>query len=73
MKARIAALGEWRRIQALAVAGVEAYFAETEDQVIAEWTALPEDVAVLVVTKHAADALRDRLEERRKLLVTVLP
>ena len=73
MKARIAALGEWRRIQPLAVAGVEAYFAETEDQVMADWSALPEDVAVLVVTKNAADALKDRLDERRKLLVTVLP
>lgn len=71
--ARIAALGEWRRIQALAIAGVEAYFAETDDQAVAEWTALPEDVAVLVLTKQAADALKGRLDDRRNLLVTVLP
>jgi vacuolar-type H+-ATPase subunit F/Vma7 len=71
--ARIAALGEWRRIQALAIAGVEPHVAATDEEAIAEWSALPPDVAVLVVTKAAAAALKGRIEERHNLLVTVLP
>ena len=71
--ARIAALGEWRRIQPLAIAGVEAFFAETSEQALAEWNALPADVDVMILTKDAASALEQRLDDRRKLLVTVLP
>jgi vacuolar-type H+-ATPase subunit F/Vma7 len=70
---RIAALGEERRIEPLAIAGVEMHPATTEDEVVAEWTRLAADVAVLILTPHAQMALSSRLEERRELLVTVLP
>lgn len=71
--ARIAALGEWRSIQPLAIAGAEPHQAEDDEQARTEWKALSSDVAVLVLSKAAAAALRDRLDERRDLLVTVLP
>ncbi|HYL08057.1 MAG TPA: hypothetical protein VEU76_05880 [Candidatus Udaeobacter sp.] len=71
--ARIAALGEWRRIQALAIAGVEAHVAATDEAAVAEWSSLSADVAVLIVTRAAASALGKRIEERPNLLVTVLP
>lgn len=70
---RIAALGEHHRIVAFAIAGVEAHPALTEEEVLAEWQQLPRDVSVLILTPHAAAALAGRLEERRDLLVTVMP
>jgi vacuolar-type H+-ATPase subunit F/Vma7 len=70
---RIAALGESRRIQALGIAGVEAYAASTEEEAAAAWTALSPEVAVLVLTPQSAAALAERLAERPDLLVTVLP
>jgi len=70
---RIAALGERNRIQALTVAGAEPYPAATAQEALAAWRDLPADVAVLVLTPQAAAALAGRLDERRDLLVTVLP
>jgi vacuolar-type H+-ATPase subunit F/Vma7 len=70
---RIAALGDARRIQALALAGVDAFRAATEGEAVEAWAALPSDVAVLVLTPESAAALARRLGERPGLLVTVLP
>ena len=69
----IAVLGEWHRIEALALAGAEVRAAETAEQAVTEWIQLPPDVAVLILTRTAAGALADRLRERRDLLITVLP
>ncbi|HUZ88583.1 MAG TPA: hypothetical protein VMU49_02005 [Candidatus Acidoferrales bacterium] len=71
--ARIAALGDGRRIQSLAIAGVVQYVAATDEAAAAAWETLPADVAVLVLTPQAAAALSHRLTERPDLLVTVLP
>lgn len=70
---RIAVLGERHRIQALAIAGVEAHHAMTDEEAVLAWQQLSNDVAVLILTRQAAAALAGRLEERRDLLVTVLP
>ncbi|HET9781120.1 MAG TPA: V-type ATP synthase subunit F [Candidatus Dormibacteraeota bacterium] len=70
---RIAALGDRHRIQLLALAGVESYPVVTEDEIVAAWRDLPADVTVLVLTADSAAVLRDRVAERRDLLVTVLP
>ena len=71
--ARIAAIGERHRIEALGVAGVDARAAATADEALTAWRDLPSDVAVLILTPEAASALGDRVEERRDLLVTVMP
>jgi vacuolar-type H+-ATPase subunit F/Vma7 len=70
---KIAAIGDWYRIQMLALAGVAAHAADTDKQVVAVWQQLPQDVAVLVLTPEAAAALADRIGERRDLLTTVMP
>jgi vacuolar-type H+-ATPase subunit F/Vma7 len=70
---RIAALGDRQRIQALAIAGVEPHPAGTDEDAVAAWEALSADVAVLILTQTSAAALANRLEERRDLLVTVMP
>lgn len=70
---RIAALGELRRIEPLAIAGVEMHPAAGEAEAVAEWTGLAPDVAVVVLTPAARAAIADRLDERRDLLITVLP
>ena len=71
--AAIAVVGSAHRIQPLAVAGAESHAADTPDEVIAAWQGLGPDVAVLVLTAEAALALGRRVEDRRDLLVTVLP
>ncbi len=70
---RIAALGGWHRIQALAIAGVEAHPAATQEDALAAWHDLSPEVAVLILTPESAAVLAGRLDERRDLLVTVLP
>lgn len=71
--ARIAALGEERRIEAFAIAGVDIHDAATDADAVAAWSALAPDVAVLILTPRAHRVLESRLDERRDLLVTVLP
>jgi vacuolar-type H+-ATPase subunit F/Vma7 len=70
---RIAALGEANRIQALTMAGVESFPARTAEEALVAWRDLPADVAVLILTPQSASTLTGRLDERRDLLVTVLP
>jgi len=69
----IAAIGDRHRVQALRIAGVDAHHAATDDEAIAAWQQLPPDISVLIVTAQAAAALAARIEDRRDLLVTVLP
>jgi len=70
---RIAALGERHRIQALALAGVEGHPAATAEEALSAWHELSAEVAVLILTRESAATLAGRLDERRDLLVTVLP
>lgn len=70
---RIAALGERSRIQAFAIAGVEGHPAATNVEALSAWHELSHEVAVLILTRESAAALAGRLDERRDLLVTVLP
>ena len=70
--ARIAAVGDPHRIQLLAIAGVDAHPAASDDEAIEAWRELTDDVAVLILTPEAARALGSRVAERRDLLVTVM-
>jgi vacuolar-type H+-ATPase subunit F/Vma7 len=55
----IAAIGEAVRVQGLGLAGVLVLPGEDDDQVRARWSALPEDVAVVILTPRAAQALSE--------------
>lgn len=54
---RVAVIGEPARVQGFALAGAEVCPAEGPDAVRAAWTALAADVAVVVLTPAADDAL----------------
>ncbi len=67
---RIAVLGEPPRVDGWALAGAVVVPAPGEDDVRAAWAALPDDVAVVIVTPAAAEALGAVSGDR---LVVVLP
>jgi vacuolar-type H+-ATPase subunit F/Vma7 len=55
----IAAIGEAVRVQGLGLAGVLVLPGEDDDQVRARWSALSEDIAVVILTPRAAQALSE--------------
>ncbi|HEY6708605.1 MAG TPA: V-type ATP synthase subunit F [Actinomycetota bacterium] len=58
--ARVAVLGEQVRVQGFALAGALVLEAGDAAEVRAAWASLADDVAVVVLTPRAAEALRDR-------------
>jgi len=54
---RIAVIGEQTRVQGFALAGADVCEATDPDAVRAAWTSLAVDVAVVILTPAAADAL----------------
>ena len=70
---RIAALGAAADVDGFALAGALVAVAEDDDDIDAQWDALPHDVAVLILTPRAADRLAGRLDERDRLLTVVMP
>lgn len=60
---RVLVLGERSRVGGFALAGAEVVAAEDPAAVIAAWAALEPDVAVVVLTPAAADALGPLLDE----------
>ena len=71
---RIAVLGEAVRTEAFALAGAVVFVADSPDAVRTAWRSLPDDVAVVVLTPLAADALGDALAGvRENTLVVTLP
>jgi vacuolar-type H+-ATPase subunit F/Vma7 len=67
----IAVLGEQHRVEGFALAGATVLDAADADSVRDAWARLPDDVAVVVLTPAAADALEDVVQERP--LRVVLP
>lgn len=70
---RVAAIGEVRRVAGFALAGVDVYVAESPEAAHAAWSALGEDVGLVVLTPLAAAGLEERLSEREDLLWVTLP
>jgi vacuolar-type H+-ATPase subunit F/Vma7 len=70
---RVAAIGEARRVAGFALAGVEVYPAENTEATNDAWTALGDDVGLVVLTPRAAAGLERRLLEREDLLWVTLP
>ena len=69
----VAALGEDALVEGFALAGAVVFGADDTAAVDRAWDALPSDVAVLILTRRAADRLRPRLAERPSLVITVGP
>ena len=70
---RIGALGAANQVEGFALAGAVVFVAEEPAAVEAAWRALPDDIAVLVLTPAAAETLRSRLDEQPRLLPVVIP
>jgi vacuolar-type H+-ATPase subunit F/Vma7 len=68
---RVAVIGEPARVQGFALAGAEVCPATEPDDVRAAWAGLATDVAVVVLTPAAADALSGTPEGDR--LTVVMP
>jgi vacuolar-type H+-ATPase subunit F/Vma7 len=71
--ARAAVIGETVRTAGFALAGAVVTTAETPEETLAAWRALPGDIAVLILSPRAASWLSDALSTRRDLLVVVMP
>jgi vacuolar-type H+-ATPase subunit F/Vma7 len=69
--ARVAVIGERTRVQGFALAGAEVCPAVDPDAVRAAWAGLSADVAVVVLTPEAADALP--VTSTRERLTVVMP
>ena len=68
-----AVIGESARTAGFALAGALVFPAENADEAHAAWSSLPADVAVLVLTPHAAAWLGTAPRARRDMLLAVMP
>lgn len=72
--ARAAVIGEAVRTAGFALAGAVVTTAETAEETLAAWHALPGDIAVLILTPRAAGWLGSAPPAgRRDVLVVVMP
>ncbi len=71
--ARAAVIGEALRVEGYALAGAAVYAADDEAGARQAWQALPDDVAVVVLTPRAAEWLGDEIAQRSGLLPVVMP
>lgn len=70
---RAAAIGEDARLAGYALAGVQVIAAEDATAALAAWDRLPDDIACLILTPAARDALGTRLAERPRLVWATVP
>lgn len=71
--ARIAVLGERARVEGYALGGALAVPADGPEEVEACWDGLGAEVAVVVLTRAAAEVLGDRTRRRPGVLTVVMP
>ena len=71
--ARVAVLGEEVSVQGYALAGADVLAADDADAAREAWDALPDDVAVVIVTPEAAAALGPERVDGLHPLVVVMP
>ncbi len=70
---RAAAIGEDARVAGYALAGVTVHPAATPAAIVSAWERLAADVACVILTPAARDALGERLRERPDVVSVVLP
>ncbi|GAA3248048.1 V-type ATP synthase subunit F [Nonomuraea helvata] len=68
--ATVAVIGETVRVTGFRLAGAVVHPADTPDAARAAWEALGDDVAVVILTPEAAEAVSERAGER---LTVVMP
>jgi vacuolar-type H+-ATPase subunit F/Vma7 len=69
----LVALGEAALVEGYRLAGAHVCAAETDDDVRQLWGTLPPTTGVVILTPHAADALRAALTDPAALLTAVMP
>lgn len=69
----VAAVGEQTRVAGFGAAGVLVLVAEDPRSVRAAWRSLPPDVALVIVTPRAAEALGAAALEGMRPLTAVMP
>ncbi len=70
---RIAAIGERERVRGFAFAGVHVAEAEDAQGARAAWRALPDDVALVILTPAARSALQVEIDASERLLCAEMP
>jgi len=71
--ARAAVIGEAVRTAGFALAGAVVLTADSQQDARTAWRELPADIAVVVLTAHAAAWLGAEPEPRRDVLLVVMP
>jgi vacuolar-type H+-ATPase subunit F/Vma7 len=69
----VAAIGALPHVGGFALAGALVYPADTAEEARAAWDALPDAVAVVVLTESAAEALGTELAASQRRLTVVMP
>ena len=69
----VVALGEASLVRGFALGGAVVIVAETPEELREAWSSLPDDSALVVLTKDAASALGDKLDAPGTPLTTVMP
>ncbi len=69
----VIALGELAAIEGYGLAGVRLEAAESDQEVLERWTALPPDSGVVILTSRAAEVLGNRVDEQAAPMTVVLP
>ena len=70
---RVAAIGRPSEVAGFALSGALVLPARTGAEARAAWAGLPDDVAVVVLTKRTAEALDDVVRRPRAPLTVVMP
>jgi vacuolar-type H+-ATPase subunit F/Vma7 len=69
----VLALGADAELAGFALAGVAVLPTATAEETLGAWTAMDDDVGLVILTRRAAEALRDVLDERPHTLTVVTP
>lgn len=69
----VAAIGARPRVSGFALAGARVYPADTPEQVREAWAGLPATVAVVILTRVAAEAVEAERMAPRSPLTVVMP
>ncbi len=69
----VVALGDDAELAGFVLAGVRVLPTATDEETLGAWTAMDDDVGLVILTRRAAESLRDVLDERPRTLTVVTP
>ncbi|MET3204919.1 MULTISPECIES: V-type ATP synthase subunit F [unclassified Arthrobacter] len=73
MPQTIAAIGEQALLDGFRLAGVSVFAGSTPEEILAAWSTLPRDTAMVILTPRSAQALESVLAAPHAPLTVVLP